>query len=462
MDNLFDYENDQGHAWERAEMLAEQAADLYENGRMAEALERLTEAIDEGMDNGAWAFNMALTMDGLERYDEAIGWYDKARQLLGDDVEVMNCLGVDYTRTGRYDRAIAIFEQIEQIDPMFEPGYCNRIITYTEMEQHQKAEQMFYLAQQIRSDCPLCFYNIGNSLFSRGLYERAAWCWEKTAELDPGHPQIQFRLAQAYWVGGRGGMAKEAFLREIRKKPADLDVLLEFGIFLLESGDLEGAKEKFNRICEFDPEFAAAHFYLGEVYRLRGMTEAAMRCYQQAMDGDGDMAGPRYRLAEMMIEQGKGQRAAELLKDEGQVEGLDIDVLLGMGAMFLRLGLADRAAHCFLLALEQEQEEPRAFRAMGMALAMRGELGGARQCLDQALRLHDEDVTTLLGAAWVCSRLEDWPAAVAYVDRSRLLNGSLEPYRTLSRDIRNETCLRRAAAFCRRLKNGRPFGVKTD
>ncbi len=451
MDNLFDAENDGAHAWERAEILADDAAELYENGQMAEAMEKLTEAIEDGAENGAWVFNMGLTMDGLERYDEAIGWYEKARQLLGDDVEVMNCLGVDLTRTGRYDQALATFEQMQQVEPMFEPGYCNRIITYTEMEQHQKAEQMFYLAQQIRSDCPLCFYNIGNSLFSRGLYERAIWCWEKTAELDPGHPQIQFRLAQAYWVSGRGGMAKEAFLREIRKKPADLDVLLEFGTFLLESGDLEAAKEKFNRILEFDPAFAAARFYLGEVYRLRGMTEAAMRCYQQALDGDGHLAGPRYRLAEIMIEQGLDERAAELLTAEGRLEGLDIDVLLGMGAMFLRLGRADVAAHCVVQALETEHQDPRAFRAMGMALAMRGEYTGARQCLEQALRLHNDDRITLLCTAWVCTCLGDWQAAEQYALRGQLLSGSHEPYHTVGRQIRRQTCLGRAADVWRRL-----------
>ena len=228
MDNTFEYDGEGfGHEWEQAERLAEDAFDLYEKGQMQQAFEKLTQAVQKGPENAAWFFNMGLTLNGMDHYEQAITCYEKALDVLPDDAEIMNCLGVDYTRTAQYDLALATFERIELIDPLFEPAYCNRIITYTEMEQHDKAEQMFYLAQQIHSDCPLCFYNIGNSLFSRGVYDRATWCWEKTAALDSGHPQINFRLAQVYWVCGKGRQARQAFLKEICKTPADLEVLLE-------------------------------------------------------------------------------------------------------------------------------------------------------------------------------------------------------------------------------------------
>ena len=143
MDNIFDSDECDGHEWQQAEMLAEEAFDLYEKGQMRQAFDKMTQAVEKGPENGSWYFNMGLTLDGMDQYDQAIGYYKKALELLTDDVEVMNCLGVDYTRTAQYDRALTTFERIEQIDPLFEPAYCNRIITYTEMEQHEKAEQMF-------------------------------------------------------------------------------------------------------------------------------------------------------------------------------------------------------------------------------------------------------------------------------------------------------------------------------
>ena len=33
------------------------------------------------------------------------------------------------------------------------------------MGDHDKAELMFYLARQVKAECPLCLYNIANSLY---------------------------------------------------------------------------------------------------------------------------------------------------------------------------------------------------------------------------------------------------------------------------------------------------------
>ena len=133
------------------------------------------------------------------------------------------------------------------------------------MGQHDLAEQMFYLAQQINPDCALCYYNIGNSLFARGQYKKAIRCWLRTAELEPSHPQINYRIAQAYWSEADMERGRQHFLAELRVNPGQIDVILDYGLFLLEVGDIESAKEKFNRILELQPDFALALFYLGEI-----------------------------------------------------------------------------------------------------------------------------------------------------------------------------------------------------
>ena len=91
---------------------------------------------------------------------------------------------------------------------------------------------MFYLAQQIKPNCGLCYYNIGNSLFVRGHYKKAIRCWLRTAELEPGHPQINYRIAQAYWAKGESKLSKQYFLAELRIDPGSIDVLIDFGLFL--------------------------------------------------------------------------------------------------------------------------------------------------------------------------------------------------------------------------------------
>jgi tetratricopeptide (TPR) repeat protein len=168
MDNTFDYDDGYGHEWEQAEVLADEAFCLYEKGQMKQAFDKLTLAIQKGPENAAWFFNMALTLDGMEQYEQAITCFEKALDLLEDDIEILNCLGVDYTRTAQYDLALATFERIEQLDPLFEPSYCNRIIAYTEMEQHEKAEQMFIWLSRFTVTVPYVFIILEIPFFPEG------------------------------------------------------------------------------------------------------------------------------------------------------------------------------------------------------------------------------------------------------------------------------------------------------
>jgi tetratricopeptide (TPR) repeat protein len=114
---------------------------------------------------------MGLTLDGLEDYARAVEYYQRALERNPEDVEILNCLAVDYTRTSRYDLAIETFEQIERMDPDFEPAYCNRIIAYTEMEQHDKGEQCF-IWPKMSIRLSLCFDNSAISLLPEVFMKR--------------------------------------------------------------------------------------------------------------------------------------------------------------------------------------------------------------------------------------------------------------------------------------------------
>jgi tetratricopeptide (TPR) repeat protein len=376
-------------SWDRADFMADRAFQLYEDGQISQALTQLREAIGINPTNSAWHFNAGLAFDSMDDFENAIKAYKDALELCPDDPEILNCLAIDYTRTGRYDLAISTFEHIEQIAPDFEPCYCNRIITYTEMEQHDKAEQMFYLAQQIHSDCPLCFYNIGNSLFSRQQYDRAIWCWDRTALLEPTHPQINYRIAQAHWANGNAKLARDHFLHELRNDPGDTDVILDFGIFLLKEGQIDAAKEKFNRIIELTSDSAAAIFYLGESALQQNFMVEAQRYYRQAIEKDPEIGGPRYRLAQMAIDSGETEKAKELLCEELMLAVEDIDILLSISAMFIRIGATDCAIDTLLGIMDEDQKNATAFHYMGVAMAMQGEKEGAMHFLEHAVGLDD-------------------------------------------------------------------------
>ena len=430
------FENMEFSSYDKAEHKALKAFEFYEDGKIPQALAELQVALDINPSNGSWHFNKALTLDAINRFDDAISEYEIALQLNPDDLEILNSLAVDYTRTGQYDLAIDTFEHIQQFDPHFEPCYCNRIITYTEMGQHDLAEQMFYLAQQINPDCALCYYNIGNSLFVRGRYKKAICCWLRTAELEPTHPQINYRIAQAYWSDADSACAREHFLDELRVSPGDVDVILDFGLFLLEVGDIESAKEKFNRILELRPGFATALFYLGEIAFNNADYERAKQLFNEALQKDKTLTGPRYRLAQCALMAGQKQEARNHLLCEVQLAPEDTNTLVSMGSMFLVIGDTDYATQCLLRAVELDCANADAYHYLGLANAIKDRFQHAVEFFGHTLDIRPNDVRALRDSAALYLAMGRLADAAERIKKALSLADDDSQLKTLDRRIR--------------------------
>jgi len=447
----FEFEDFEVGSWGRAEQNAEQAFALYEDGKLGGALLRMDAALDINPANGVWHFNKGLILDGLGNFDKAIGEYKLALESNPTDVEILNSLAVDYTRCGFYDLAIEVFEQIEGIDSTYEPAYCNRIIAYTEMDKYDLAEEMFYLAQQINPDCPLCYYNMGNLFFIRGEYKRAKWCWKKTCELDSSHPRINYRIGQACWALSDNDCAKEHFLVELCVNPGDIDVIFDFGVLLLESGEVESAKEKFNRVLELSGGYGPALHYLGEIAFSAGDYEGSRKFFLEALEEDANLAGPRYRLSQFALNEGQRNEAIELLVCELSLVGEDVEVLISMGSMFLELDSLDHAVHCFVRALDVEPEKPEALGYLGLALAMRGDFGDAADLLGRCVSLKPE-ATVLSNWAGACLLSGKFKQAESKIDAARLLAPNDREVSELQRQIRRAVLSGRVRTFLKKLK----------
>lgn len=423
-------------SYDKAEQRARNAYELYENGDMAHALVELEEALEINPSNGTWHFDKGLALDAMGRFTEAIAEYEIALDSNPSDLEILNSLAVDYTRTNQYDLGIGTFEHIQELDPSFEPAYCNRIITYTEMGQHDLAEQMFYLAQQIEPNCALCYYNIGNSLFVRSQYEKAISCWQRTAELEPTHPQIHYRIAQAYWSSGDNVRTREYFLEELRCNPGDIEVILDFGLFLIETGDIEAAKEKFNRILELSPDHPAALFYLGEIVFNLSYYKQAVKLFNKALTADEMMPGPRYRLAQYALMFDRPQEAKAYLVSESDLDLEDAEALVAMGSMFLKIGDADYATHCMLRAIDIDCANADAYYYLGNISTMSRRFKEAVEFFAHALDVNPEHIWALRDSAFVYLAMGKVSDAAERIQKAVEINGDDPQLKTALRQVR--------------------------
>jgi superkiller protein 3 len=90
--------------WNDAERRVERAQELYEQRKLQEAVDELRAAIAINPYNSGWFFNLGLTLDELDRAEEAIDAYKQALDIDPNDLQTMNRLGMDLHRVGGSSR----------------------------------------------------------------------------------------------------------------------------------------------------------------------------------------------------------------------------------------------------------------------------------------------------------------------------------------------------------------------
>lgn len=448
--------------WNEAEQLAERAHRFYEAGQWNQALDALRQALHVNPEQDDWQFGLGLTLDALERWDEAAAAFARVIELRGDDPDTLHLLGVDLLRAGRAADAVEVFERLERAAPESPASYVNRIAAYAELGDVDAAETMFYLAQQLDEEDPAAYDEMGNVLIMRsgqGDDDRAMWCWRRCLKLDPRYPDVRMKLAKVYWMRGRFKRARHLFLQELRQDPGHIDALLDLSRLLRAMDETAEAEEKLRRVLEMDPTVPEAHIALGELALARGHVDAAHERFERARRLDDEMPGSHLGLAEVARRRGQRPAARNHLKRELRLEGHEPHQELELARLLVDLGWADRAQRRLDEVLGRELGEsadpvsdaqgegerevevhgpslPRPVLsamclARGVAKLVQGdELGGIADCRT-ARRLNPHDPAPLVNLALAHLKRGEVGAATAYVERFGALSPGDEQLRPL-------------------------------
>jgi tetratricopeptide (TPR) repeat protein len=402
--------------WNEAERRVERAQELFEQRKWTEALEELRAATTINPYNSGWHFNIGLTLDEMGRIEEAIEAYREVLAIDPNDLQAMNHLGVDLHRIEQYDQALEIFQSIEERDSTFEPAYCNRIITYTQLGNHDKAEEMFYLARLYKEHCPHCYYNIGCSLVDRGLFDKAIYCWQKTLDLDETHPEVHLRIAEAMWLKGDHEQARRHYLSGLRQDPGCLEALLDLGELLCEMGRSDEAGEKFRRAIEMAPDKPDGHYvYARWLLRYAQKEDEASAAFVKVLRLDPTFSGAHLHLAQIAYSRGELIETRAHLRGEILLRPLETDVLLSLANLLMDTGESRAAVACLRRLVTLDRDNPSAWINLAVAQFNRGRYEhGIDACL-MALSCEPENTVAMYNLALAYEHLGKYDEAMHWI-----------------------------------------------
>lgn len=385
--------------WFDAEQRIERALELSESRRWVEALAEIDAALEINPSNSSWLSHRGFLLDQLGRYVEAIEAYEQALEIEEDDRDLLFALATGYMNDCRMMQALDTLLRLTALYPDFEPGFCQQIIVYAELGQHDKAEEAFYLAQQIKDDCPHCFFNIGLSLADEGAHQRALRCWERVLEIDPEYEEVQGQMARAYRAIGELERAKELFLTEWRNDPGNVDLLCEFGELLVHMGDAKAGAAKFTHAIELSPDHVEAHAALADTLLLSGQAEQASKILERIGEIDKDRSGVAAKLGLAYLALSRFQVAREHLELALEESPSEATTLLALGNCLLHLGKPIEAAERFRRVIAVDGNRAAAFHSLGTCCLLTGDHDLAIEHCRRAIELTPEDPAPLVKLA---------------------------------------------------------------
>ncbi len=401
--------------WSDAERRVERAQELFEQRKWQEALEELRAATDINPYNATWYINIGLVLDELGRTDEAIEAYEQALIIDPNDLQSLNRLGMDLHQSGRLEEALRTFSQIETIDPSFEPSYCNRILTYNEMGDHEKAEEMFYLARLYKEHCPHCYFAMGCSLAARGLLDKAIYCWQRTLDLQGSHPQVHVRIAEALRRKGDLDQSRRYYLTGLRHQPGNTAALLDLSELLIEMRRWDEAGEKIRRAIELAPEDPAGYYTFGR-WLLRGSREdEAITALKRALVLDPTYPGAHLHLAKAYLRKQDLPATKKHLRAELLLRPDDSQMLMDLSNLLMDVGEIRPAIACLKRLVQAHPAHASGWQNLAVAQFLRNRYDEGLISSHRAIECDPNNLMAMHNLALALSNLGRYDEAMEHL-----------------------------------------------
>ena len=220
-----------------------------------------------------------------------------------------NILGGAYNFLGKFDMALACYEQATLLKPNLPDNYFNIAVILNEKGNIDDAIVQY---KQVLKIDPLYFkahLNIGNIFQLKGDLLNAIKSYEAVLKINPEYIQAYFNLAEALKKSGKTQLAINAYNTVIEKDPNACYAFHNLGALYLDSGDLEKSIENCIKTIDCNPAFAEAHFNLATGLQRIGKLDSAIKSLKQAIKLKPDYADAMNNLGNMYQLKGDPQEA---------------------------------------------------------------------------------------------------------------------------------------------------------
>ena len=260
------------------------AVALLEQGKSAEALESLHNAVRLRPEFAAAWLRLGVTLTSEGRYAEAEAALRKTLDLEPDHVDGLTALGMVLARQRRFDDAITVLRRVVPLRPDAVDTHLNLGMVLSDKGLNEEAMAAFREAVRLAPDSGPARFHLGRTLFDVRRFEDGLAELSRADELQPDDPSVLRLLGMTLSRLERMPEAAAALRRSIELQPRNDISHEELGRVLLKLGEEEEGIAALKRAVELNPRNSAATAtLLTRLYRARSDEVSAYRAQMQKL-----------------------------------------------------------------------------------------------------------------------------------------------------------------------------------
>lgn len=267
---------------------------LHQQGKLGQAEAHYKEILRLQPANFDALFLLATAAAQQQRYEEALGLFDRALKNNPRHPEALNNRGNVLKELKRYEEALASYDKSLSVRPGDAETYANRGVVLLELTRYDEALSIFDRALYIRNNHAEAWNNRGVALQELKRYDEALLSIEKALAL-------RKEYAEAWNNRGNILFRQERF---------------------------EEAAASYDKAIVYKPEYLKAYLSLGDTLAKMRHFEKALQCYEKIIVHQTDSADLYMKLAHVQQELKRYDEVAVSL-EKAFCLNPDLDFLFG-------------------------------------------------------------------------------------------------------------------------------------
>lgn len=332
-------------------------------------------------------FNEAAAAMQTGDYPVAERGFNKVLQADPNNFPALGNLGVLYSRTHRFAKAIEVDDRALEIDPKDSAILLNLGLAYLKQEDYARARPYFQrldAAQggQTRSAILLATCMVLGDAPREGLDLIVS------RKLDASDPSALYLEAVGYARLNQMQAGEAIFRRLLESSATRAQANFLLGQALHDGHRLQEAADSFTGTLEQDPTYPGAHRELGKVYISMQHFPDAERELRTAVKQDPQDGDALYFLGALFVQTAREAEGAPFLERAESLMPDSWAIPFYLGKAEVKRGHAAAAVPLLQKAASMNADEPQVFYLLAGALRATGHLEEAKAALTRVQTLH--------------------------------------------------------------------------